>query len=67
MPGLSVLRCDGETLHRHKLIRLTLGLPAVFQLQVRVGDPTVPALRSTSCVIEIFPLANQNEKGAVAQ
>lgn len=65
--GTSVLRRDGETLHLHKLIRLTVGLSAVFLLQVRFDDPTVPTLRSTSRVIEILPLTDPNQNGDVAQ
>lgn len=56
--GTSVLRRDGETLHLHKLISLSVGLPAVFLLQVRIDDPAVPTLRCTSRVVEILPLAH---------
>lgn len=61
--GTSVLRRDGETLHLHKFLRLTVGLPAIFVLQVRLDEPTVPTLRSTSRVVEIFPLEDHTKKG----
>lgn len=61
--GTSVLRRDGESLHVHKLIRLTVGFPAIFLLQVRIDEPTMPTLRSTSRVVEIAPLADHDEKG----
>lgn len=61
--GASVLRRDGQSLHVHKLIRLTVRLPAFFLLQVRTDDPIVPTLRSTSRVIEITALPDHDEKG----
>jgi hypothetical protein len=56
--GMSILRRDGEPLHLHKLISLSVGLPAVFLLQVRIDDPAVPTLRCTSRVVEILALAH---------
>lgn len=64
--GMSVLRRDGETLHLHKLIRLTVGLSAIFLLQVRLDDPAVPTLRSTSRVIEILLLSDAKQNGVAA-
>ena len=61
--GTSSLRRDGESLHLHRLIRLTVGLPAIFLLQVRSDDPTVPTLRSTSSVVQLSALADSYEKG----
>ena len=61
--GMSVLRRDGQSLHVHQIIRLTVGFPAIFLLQVRIDEPTIPTLRSTSRVVEIAALASHDEKG----
>ncbi|OOP59269.1 hypothetical protein BMF89_21315 [Arthrobacter sp. SRS-W-1-2016] len=56
--GTSILRRDAQSLHVHKIIRLTVGLPAIFLLQVRIDEPTIRTLRSTSRVVEIATLAD---------
>lgn len=59
--GRSILRRDRQTIQVHRIIRLEVGLPAMFLLQVRTDDPTVPTLRATSRVVAIKPLTDHEE------
>lgn len=51
--GMSCLRRDRQALPVHQILRLEVGQPALFLLQVRTNDPEVPALRSTGRVADI--------------
>ncbi|MDO5874468.1 MULTISPECIES: hypothetical protein [Paenarthrobacter] len=65
--GTSVLRRDGESLHVHKVIRLAVGVPSIFLVQVRTDDPTIPTLRATSRVVEIALLADHYNERRLTQ
>lgn len=58
--GTSCLRRDGQAVPLHKIIRLTIGLPAIFLLQVRTDLPVL-TLRTTSRVTDISPLQSPDE------
>lgn len=59
--GMSCLRRDGQALPVHQILRLEVGQPALFLLQVRTNDPEVPTLRATSRVVEITRLTEDEE------
>lgn len=59
--GMICLRRDGQALPVQQIIRLEVGQPALFLLQVRTNEPEVPTLRATSRVVEIRRLAEDEE------
>lgn len=61
--GMARLRRDGEALFVYGIVRLKVGMPAQFLLQVRTDDPEVRTLRTTSRVVEIVELSEDMKVG----
>jgi hypothetical protein len=59
--GMSIVWRDRQTFQVHRNIRLEVGRPAMFLLQIRTDDPIVPTLRARSCVVAISRVTDHEE------